>query len=50
MVKAKSVSLRVLGLGFSEMSYPEKEFSPMKSSRGPTVGYFPWERGVIPFS
>lgn len=48
MVKAKSVSL--LGLGFSEMSYPEKEFSPIKSSRGPTVGYFPWEPGVIPFS
>lgn len=45
MVRAVPGSLRVPGLGFGEVAGPEKEFLPMKSSGGPTVGHFPWEHG-----
>lgn len=44
-VRAEPAIPRVLGLGFSEEAGPKKEFSPMKSSKGPTVGPFPWEPG-----
>lgn len=47
MGSAQCVSPRMLELGFAEMSYPEKEFSPAKRSRSPTVAHFPWEPGVI---
>lgn len=40
--------MRVLGLGFGEVTGAEKEFSPVKSSWGPTVGHFPWDPGQIP--
>ena len=45
MVRAEPAITRVLWLGFSEGAGPKKEFSPMKSSKGPTVGHFPWEPG-----
>lgn len=41
MVQTKSVSLRVLGLGFGEMSYPEKGILTYEEfPREPEVTHF----------
>lgn len=48
VVRAQPARRKGLGLGLAEVSGPEEELSPVRSSRGPTFENFPWEPGMIP--